>query len=180
MKFIAKHDGEQFPIEVERHAGGYRVKLGDRWIDADLVNAGPYVRSLRLGDGTQHAIIHHRNGSLHEVTLAESTIHVEINDPLAMRRKRREDETGGGGVVKALMPGRISRVLVAKGDHVVKGAGLLILEAMKMENEIQAPATGIVEDLAVEAGQTVEAGAELVRITSASASPPPAAAPSPH
>jgi biotin carboxyl carrier protein len=167
VKLIAQHDGEQFPVEVERHAGGYRVKLGDRWLDVDLVNAGPYVRSVRLGNGAQFAVIHHRNGSMHEVTLADSTIHVELHDPLALRRRRSEDETSGGGVVKALMPGRIMRVLVAKGDRVAKGAGLLILEAMKMENEIQSPADGIVDAVHVEPGQTVDAGAELVHVESA-------------
>ena len=57
------------------------------------------------------------------------------------------------------------RVLVAKGDAVRKGAGLLILEAMKMENEITAPADGTVDELFVEAGQTVESGAELLHIS---------------
>jgi biotin carboxyl carrier protein len=165
MKFIAKHDGDEFPVEVERHHGGYIVKLRDRVIEADLVNAGPFVRSLRLGDGTQFALIHHRSGSMHEITLADSTIHVEINDPLALRRKRREDETSAGGAIKALMPGRIVRVLVKPGDRVAKGAGLLILEAMKMENEIQAPADGVVDAVHVEPGQTVDAGAELVEIS---------------
>jgi biotin carboxyl carrier protein len=56
-------------------------------------------------------------------------------------------------------------VLVAKGDEVRKGAGLLILEAMKMENEITAPADGTVDELFVEPGQTVEAGAELLHIS---------------
>ena len=76
-----------------------------------------------------------------------------------------DDEMGGEGVIKALMPGRIVRVLVAKGDSVAKGAGLLVLEAMKMENEIQSPIDGVVDELFVESGQTVEGGAELIHIT---------------
>ena len=55
-------------------------------------------------------------------------------------------------------------VTVKKGDAVRKGAGLLVLEAMKMENEIQAPADGVVEEILIEPGQTVESGAELIRI----------------
>jgi biotin carboxyl carrier protein len=72
---------------------------------------------------------------------------------------------GSSGAVLALMPGRVVRILVSKGDAVRKGAGLLILEAMKMENEIQAPADGTVDELLVTPGQTVEAGAELVKIS---------------
>ncbi len=102
---------------------------------------------------------------MHEVTLAATIVHVEIIDPLALRRRRRnEDEMGGGGVITALMPGRIVRVLVEQGASVRKGAGLLILEAMKMENEIQAPVDGVVDRIFVEPGQTVESGAELAHI----------------
>ena len=83
-----------------------------------------------------------------------------------MKRKRREDELGEGGVIRAMMPGRIVRVMVGKGELVRKGSVLLVLEAMKMENEIQAPGDGTVDQIFVEAGQTVESGAELVHVTS--------------
>lgn len=86
MKFVAQHDERTFEVEVERSGSGYRVRLDDRWILADLVDAGGYVRSLRLEDGTQFSLIHHRNGTMHEVTLAGSNVRVEIIDPLALRR----------------------------------------------------------------------------------------------
>lgn len=163
MRFIARHEEQSTDVEVQRHGAGYRVRIGERWMEADLISAGPYVHSLRLEDGRQFSLLHHREGSRHEVTMGGSVVTIDIIDPLAARR-RREDEIGGGGSVKAMMPGRVVRVLVAKGDAVRKGAGLVILEAMKMENEIQAPGDGTVEELFVEPGQTVEAGAELVRI----------------
>ena len=62
------------------------------------------------------------------------------------------------------MPGRVVRVLVNQGDQVRRGTGLLILEAMKMENEIVSPADGAVDAIFVSSGQTVEAGADLVHI----------------
>ena len=164
MKFIARHDEKEVEVEVERHGAGYRVRIGDRWIEADLIDAGGFVRSLRLEDGTQFSLLHHREGTVHEITLGSSTIKVEVIDPLAHRRRRGEDDMSGGGVVKALMPGRVVRVLVGKGDSVQRGAGLLILEAMKMENEIQAPVDGTVEEILVTPGDTVESGAELIHI----------------
>lgn len=164
MRFVARHDGREIPVEVERHGAVYRVRLGDRWVEADFVSAGPALRSLRLADGTQYALVHHQSGNQHEITLADSTVHVEIIDPLALRRRKGDDEIGSGGVLRALMPGRIARVLVAQGASVAKGTGILILEAMKMENEIQAPIDGIVDRILVEPGQTVESGAELAHI----------------
>ncbi|HSP14446.1 MAG TPA: biotin/lipoyl-containing protein [Thermoanaerobaculia bacterium] len=164
MRFIARRDEENIEVEVERHGSGYRVKIGDRWIDVDFVDAGGHVRSLRLQDGTQYSLIHHREGNRHEIVISGNPIFIEVIDPLALKRKRREDEIGGGGVIKTLMPGRVVRVLVNKGDAVKKGAGLLILEAMKMENEIQAPVDGVVDQILVEPGQTVESGAELAHI----------------
>lgn len=170
MRFIARtaalsDDVRDIEVEVLRHGAGYRVRIGERWLEADLVSAGPFVRSLRLDDGTQLALTHHSAGNTHEISIGGATVTVDIIDPLAARRRGREDEIGGSGVVKALMPGRVVRVLVARGDAVRKGAGLLILEAMKMENEITAPADGTVDQLFVEAGQTVESGAELLHIS---------------
>ena len=165
MKFIARHAGDEIPIEVERLAAGYQVRVGDRSFLVDLAEAGRFLRSLRLEDGTQVALIHHRNGTTHEISLPECTIHVDITDPLSLKRIRTEDQMGASGSIKALMPGRIVRVMVGKGDSVRKGTGLMVLEAMKMENEIQAPSDGTVDEVLVEPGQTVESGAELVRIS---------------
>jgi len=164
VKFIAREGGRELEVEVQRHAGGYRVRVEDRWLEVDFIEVGKYARSLRLADGTQYSLVHHRDGNTHEISLGGSTLAVEIIDPLAAKRRRRDDEMGATGVVKALMPGRVVRLLVAKGEVVKKGAGLLILEAMKMENEIQAPADGTVEEIFVTPGQTVEAGVDLITI----------------
>ena len=166
MRLIATHKGEQTEVVVERFGSGYRVLVGNKWIVTDLVDAGVAVRSLRFDDGRQYSLVHHRDGSVHQLTFAGRTFHIDVVDPLALRRKSGEDEMSGGGIVRALMPGRVARVSVEKGSVVRKGQPLLVLEAMKMENEIQAPLDGVVDQLFVEAGQTVESGADLVHITS--------------
>ena len=165
MKLVGKHEGDVLEVEIERHGTGYRVRINDRWIEADIVDAGPFVRSMRLADGTQLSLLQHRDGTSHEISMADATVRVEMMDPLALRRKGREDDTAAGGVIRALMPGRIVRVLIAAGDAVVKGAGLLVLEAMKMENEIQATTDGVVDQIFVEVGQTVEGGTDLLHLT---------------
>lgn len=164
MKFIVRDGETDVPVEVVRHGPGYRVRIGERWIEADIADIGRYVRSLRLEDGTQYALVHHREGNRHEISFGGTTVAMDVIDPLAARRRRREDEIGGTGTIKALMPGRVVRILVAQGETVRKGTGLLILEAMKMENEIQALADGTVQELFVTAGETVDAGADLLHI----------------
>lgn len=163
MIFTARYRDEEIPLEVERHGTTYRVKIGDRWIVADLITAGG-LRSLRMEDGTQFLLAHHREGRMHQITIGASRVDVEIVDPLALRRKRGDDHLGDSGIIKALMPGRISRVLVEKGAEVRRGTGLLVLEAMKMENEIPAPADGVVDEIFVKPGETVESGADLLHL----------------
>jgi biotin carboxyl carrier protein len=76
----------------------------------------------------------------------------------------RTKPVGGGGIVKAPMPGLVVRVEVAVGQKVEVGAGLVVVEAMKMENEIRAQRAGVVETVHVAAGQTVDKGAPLVTL----------------
>jgi biotin carboxyl carrier protein len=70
----------------------------------------------------------------------------------------------GAGAIQAIMPGSIVRVLVSEGDEVAAGDVLLVLEAMKMENELQTPISGVVKAIYVEPGQAVEMNAVLAEI----------------
>jgi len=164
VRFIARRDGNDLEVEVERFGSGYRVKLGDRSLVVDMMEIGRYLRSLRLEDGSQFAFAHHREGTMHHVSSGSMNIAVEIVDPLALRRKKVDDEAGAGGILKALMPGRVVRLLASKGDSVRRGQSLLILEAMKMENDIQSPVDGVVDEVFVSAGDTVEAGGQLLHV----------------
>ena len=92
--------------------------------------------------------------------------HVTIAALVDGRRFRPADDGGasGAGQVVAPMPGRVVRVLVAAGDDVAARQGLVVVEAMKMENELTAPRAGRVAEVAVVEGQSVEAGRLLVRL----------------
>ncbi len=165
MKLITRHDEKDITVEVERSGSGYLVRIGDRAIETDFVNLGRFVRSLRLNDGTQYSLIHHREGNVHHITVSGTAVEVEVFDPLSLRRHGGQEDIGTGGAIKALMPGRVVRVLVNKGDTVAKGAGLVIFEAMKMENEIVAAVDGVIDDIFVKAGDTVEGGADLLHVS---------------
>jgi len=162
MKFVVRHHDEDIAVEIERAGSAYSLKIGERSLNVEMIAANQFLSTLRLEDGAQYLVVHHRQGNAHEVSFGDRTVNLELFDPLSLKRTSREDQTGGGGTVKAAMPGRIVRILVAEGDVVTKGAGLLILEAMKMENEMISPRDGVVRSFLVQAGQTVEGGTELV------------------
>ncbi|MGK2860210.1 MAG: biotin/lipoyl-containing protein [Thermoanaerobaculia bacterium] len=164
MKLICRMGDETKEIEVAREGSGYRVIVGGKPHVVDLATANGILHSLQFDDGRQYLFAYHRDGSRHEVAFSDRTVTIELFDPLSMKRRRLEDDSDETSHVRAIMPGRVTRVHVAPGDVVRRGQGLLILEAMKMENEIVSPRDGVVAALLVSAGQAVENGDELVSL----------------
>nr|XP_061808116.1 biotin carboxylase 1-like [Nerophis lumbriciformis] len=146
----ARSESLRRQVQVERVSGGYRVVVGDNTYDIDATVARGELRSL-LHEG-QH---HEGAGS-----------QVELMDPLTHLALASHAAAGGSGgqVVEAYMPGRVVKVLVEQGQEVEAGQGLVVLEAMKMENEIQAEIAGAVTKLLVEEGQAVEGGDPMLEI----------------
>ena len=102
------------------------------------------------------------------VTLAGHEYALQIEDERERAAQLAARAAGaGGGPVKAVMPGVVAEILVADGEAVAQGQPLLVLEAMKMQNEIGAPGDGVVERLHVAAGQAVSAGDVLVTLKGA-------------
>jgi biotin carboxyl carrier protein len=103
------------------------------------------------------------------ITTAGRTFHVTVlpdgkSNHSAPRADRASDIIEGPRPVIATMPGRIMRVLVAAGDRVAAGQAVVVVEAMKMENEMRAPKDGVVGEVSVQPGASVEAGTVLVVI----------------
>jgi biotin carboxyl carrier protein len=89
-------------------------------------------------------------------------VHARIVDPRAWRRNPARATIRGSRTVTSAMPGRVVRVLIKPGDRVVERQPLVVVEAMKMENELRAPGDAVVRDVTVGEGASVEAGAILV------------------
>jgi len=167
MKVWVEIAGERREVRLEADAGGvYRVTVDgeEREIQAELLRPG--VLSL-LMDGRAYRVV------AEETTEAEdSAVHVgrerfayRMEDPRSLRSRRRTNEHGEGPLtVKASMPGRVVRLLAAEGDAVTAGQGVLVVEAMKMQNEVKAPKEGVVAKLLVASGDAVGAGQDLVVI----------------
>ncbi len=99
-----------------------------------------------------------------EVSVNGRVFQVEVFDPRSLRGRRAAAEGSGPQTVAALMPGRVIRVLVESGQDVEAGQGLVVVEAMKMQNEIKSPRKGRVVEVRSAAGATVSAGDILVVI----------------
>jgi biotin carboxyl carrier protein len=164
VKFAAELDGEVIPIEITGTGGRYRVALGDEVLLVDARPTGGGVWSLLLGQASTVADVTEENGSF--------VVHVE-GEAYAIRveeetryiiRTRGGAAASAGQVLKAPMPGRVVFVRVAVGQAVEPGDSLVILEAMKMENEFKAGVRGTVKEIRVEVGQTVNPGDVLLVI----------------
>ena len=107
---------------------------------------------------------HHGSRDVFDVTIKGKTQAVTITDPRRLRADQDSDHQHGAAEVMAPMPGKVVRVLVDVGEQVEAGAGLVVVEAMKMQNEMKSPRAGSVVSINVTAGDTVEAGALLAVI----------------
>ena len=117
-------------------------------------------------DGIEFEVAVEGEGKTWSATVEGKTFQIEIPDAAPVAKKKR---TGGGkkkksGTVSANIPGKVVTVEVNEGDQVTEGQVILILEAMKMQNEIQAPITGTVAIVHCEEGQAIEANIPLVVI----------------
>jgi biotin carboxyl carrier protein len=149
-------------VELERDAKRWKILLDGQPVDADAVEIAPDTLSLLLdGHSYEVHIAPSPDGMLKLQTgLEEFT--AEVTDPRAWRCRRHGAlEAEGRQQIIAPMPGKVVRVLVEAGDKVEAGQGLVVVEAMKMQNEIRSPKGGVVERLHVKEGQPVNAGEVL-------------------
>jgi biotin carboxyl carrier protein len=149
-------------IELEREAAGWRVTLNGGAVAVDAVEITPNTLSILLdGQSTEITVTPSPEDKLNLQTGSQEFI-AEVIDPRAWRGRRHSNvEAEGRQQIVAPMPGKVVRLLVQAGDHVEAGQGLLVVEAMKMQNEIRSPKSGTVERVLAREGQPVNAGEVL-------------------
>ncbi len=97
--------------------------------------------------------------------IGRHSLDIKLFDPKRLRGSGIDAEHGDGAAeIRTAMPGKVVRILVEKGASIEKGDGVLVVEAMKMQNELKSPKSGIVKDIRVEEGSTVAAGDVLAVI----------------
>ncbi|HEX8795600.1 MAG TPA: biotin/lipoyl-containing protein [Polyangiaceae bacterium] len=149
---------------VELPSGALRATIDGRPVELDVVPVGAQL-SVRV-DGRVVDLT--TEGTPPEIGAVasghRSYVRVESERMRSAAQAKKSTAAGGDKVVRSPMPGRVVKVLVSKGETVEAGQGLLVLEAMKMENEVRARAGGTVAEVHVATGATVEGNAKLVTL----------------
>ena len=165
MKYIVAMGETRVTVDVEPDA----VTVTGRRIPASLADIeGTPVRMVRIGDRVHRVVVRRRESKGHYVLWIDGyTYDVEALDERTRTIRDLTAEAAGPTGPRPLvapMPGLIVRVLVGPGDAVQEGQGLVVMEAMKMENELRSSGAGRVTRVAVTPGAAVEKGAILIEL----------------
>jgi biotin carboxyl carrier protein len=136
--------GERLEAQTSARHGGLTVRLGGRVVDLIIDGSPPDLQVFASG--------------------RRASVRVESERLRAAAAVRSAKGAGAEGLVSSPMPGKVVKLLVAEGDSVTEGAPLVVVEAMKMENELVAPRAGVVRHVFVKPGETVESGGRLVEV----------------
>jgi biotin carboxyl carrier protein len=164
VRFEAEADGRAVPVEVSAAGSRFQVRVDDRTWAVDARRTGPGLWSIVI-DGVSTVAEVVREDEAYLVSVGREPIRIAIEEAARSRLLRRgRAAPGTGQLVRAPMPGRVVSVAVAAGGTVVPGDALVVLEAMKMENELKATVDGTVKEVRVAPGQAVNAGDVMVII----------------
>jgi biotin carboxyl carrier protein len=148
-------------LKVELAADGSAMVDGTAFaVDAQVLEPG--VLSLLCTDDSGKTRSFRCTAEDGAVVVDGERVEVAIHDPRSLRASGVGAAASGPKALKAPMPGRVVRVLVTEGEVVEVGQGCVVIEAMKMQNELKAPKAGVVRKLAAGVGETVGAGAVLL------------------
>jgi biotin carboxyl carrier protein len=153
-----------YRVELVRSGSGWRCKLNGREFDLDAALVGDGRLSLLI-DGKSYAVKQEQSGGENNIVVGRERFSAAVRDPRSLgSRGTRAGSEGGVKKITAPMPGKVVRVLAPAGKDVDAGQAVLVIEAMKMQNELKAPKKGKVSKLHVEQGAAVEAGQILAEI----------------
>jgi len=154
-------------VSVERRGAALAVTLDGQPVDVDVASLGTRRYSLRMtGTGQQHDVAVTTTGTGGQVDVAVGGTIVPVTRRVEGVGGRSAGAAAADGPQRlcAPMPGKVVRILVKPGDVVALRQGVVVVEAMKMENELRAGRAGIVRDVCVVEGASVDAGTPLVVI----------------
>lgn len=157
MIYEVSIDGKTHRLELDRTDNGWSCRLDGREIPVDAVLARPDVLSLRIGNRA-FEVKCERVGSDTHYWVGSQRFAAEVRDPRSFRGRMRATDDRGAKKLTAPMPGKVVRILAAQGGEIEAGGGVIVVEAMKMQNEVKSPKKGTIQKILVDVGTAVNAG----------------------
>ncbi len=158
MRYEVTIDGKAYQVEVSRSESGWKCTLDGQEVTVDAVLTRPDVLSILIG-GKAYEIKRERTPSDTHMVVGSTRYAADVRDPRSLRSRRSAAGFGEGPQkLTAPMPGKIVRILVAEKTAVTAGQGVLVIEAMKMQNELKSPKQGVVQQILTAEGAAVGAG----------------------
>lgn len=167
MKYFVTVNGHDHEVTLTERLGELLVEVDGEPMDLVYEEVDKLGQVLAIVGDASFGVSIEGDSTRAGLTIAGHFYDVEIEDERERAAHAAARAAGaGGGIVKSVMPGVVVSLLVNEGDVVEEGQPLLVLEAMKMQNEIAAPVAGVVKRVHVREGEAVSAGAKLVEIQS--------------
>jgi len=157
MTYYVAIDGKSYRLDLNQIDGAWSCRVDGSEVKVDAVLARPNVLSLRLGDKAFEVKCERVGSDIH-IWVGSQRFAAEIRDPRSLRGRIRAADDEGPRKLTAPMPGKVVRLLLSQGSSVDAGAGVLVVEAMKMQNEVKSPKKGTVQKILVAEGAAVNAG----------------------
>jgi biotin carboxyl carrier protein len=155
MKLNAELNNEKHEIEIRRDGRTVFARVDDRRYELEASEVEPYVYLLKYDNRIFQ--IYAAPGGI--VNLGNHQLEISLSDPKRLRGSGVSAANGEGiSEIKTAMPGKLVRILVEEGASIKQGEGVLVVEAMKMQNEMKSPKDGVVKEIRFPQGATVNAG----------------------
>ncbi len=167
MKYYVTIEDRVLEVDLDDSTGNWNATIDGKVHQIDLTSITSDSLFSLIVDNASHEILVEDDVDHMSVTVGGELFNIVVQDQWEWRLsniQRKDVAASGEMTVKAPMPGSVLSVGVAVGDRVVRGTGLMILSAMKMENEIRSPRDGVIVTVHVAAGDKVEQKANLVTI----------------
>jgi biotin carboxyl carrier protein len=166
MQYKAILNGETVEVAFERTSTGIVAVVGGRSYAMEVSTVKPGIFLLNW-DSHSIEVSVLTSSDISSVSINGHRIPVEVLDSgRSLQRTTRHAGRSGVSEIRAPMPGKIVRVMMAEGSDAVVGQGIVVMEAMKMQNEIKSPISGRIQKIAVAEGETVRSG-DLIAIVEA-------------
>jgi biotin carboxyl carrier protein len=157
MTYEIAIDGESYRLDLSHAEGRWSCRVDGREVEVDAVLARPNVLSLRIGNKAYEVKCERVGGDVH-IWVGSRRFAAGVRDPRSLRSRTRTVDDHGPKKLTAPMPGKVVRILLSQGTEVEAGTGVLVVEAMKMQNEVKSPKKGTIQKILVSEGAAVNAG----------------------